>query len=251
MSFSGQIYPEETVGYFRIASDSGRQPIHPVSIGEFRIGSGASCHLRFGAEGVPEVQAVLSVERDVVLLQAVDPNVPVVVNGATATECRLTDGDLLEVGEYRLLFRLVALQSRITLDEDSFAADTPVDGQSETADRIVTRLGEQIELIEELSRTPEQAVAELMKAVTVTDAAQPVHPHQDSVSESSDLVAVRALMQKHHEASRIRLESLTQVLDNVVRQQKLIADTLEVMSDRIQALDADKDTGFGQRRASA
>ena len=88
MSFSGQIYPEETVGYFRIASDSGRQPIHPVSIGEFRVGSGASCHLRFGAEGVPEVQAVLSVERDVVLLQAVDPNVPVVVNGATATECR-------------------------------------------------------------------------------------------------------------------------------------------------------------------
>ena len=58
---------------------------------------------------------------------------------------------------------------------------------------------------------------------------------------------LKGILHKHHEASRLRLESLTEVLNNVVKQQKLIADTLEVMSTRIQALD----NSSTQRRASA
>ena len=249
MSFSGQIYPEKTVGYFRIASDSGRHPIEPVSVGEFRIGSGTRCHLRFDSPEVPDVAAVLDVERDVVRVRTVEGCDAVCVNGTSFQECELLDGDLLEIGDHRLLFRLVASRSRITLDEESFASGEEVLNAEASLEHVVDRLGEQIELIERLNHTPEDGLADLIKAMTS------VRPGSKAAvgasDQSSELIQVRRLIEKHHEASRIRLESLTQVLDNVVRQQKLIADTLEVLSERIQSISTDAGFTSNQRRASA
>lgn len=245
VSFSGQIYPDDTVGYLRIASETGRHPIEPIGVGEFRIGSGSNCHLRFEESDVPEVQAILVADRDGVVLQTVSPSVSVVINGSEETECRLADGDLLELGSHRLLFRLVAVQNRITLDEESFNA-AEVDAVQ--AEDVVDRLNEQIELVEELTHSPVEGLAELMKSVA--NFGDTVVAQQESDETVSELEQVKSLLLKHHEASRIRLESLTEVLDNVVRQQKLIADTLEVMSGRIQQLDNDGQN-FPQRRHSA
>lgn len=247
MSFTGQIYPNNTVGYFRIASVTGRQPIEPVGIGEFLIGSAAHCHLRFGEAGIPEVHTTLLVDRDIVRLRSSTTNPPILVNGQQETECRLADGDMLELGQHRLLFRLAAAEQRITLNEDQFAV--PIDSRESAntqdalnAQQLVERLEEQLDLVEELTHSPDDGMLELLKAVTQTGDAKP--PRQ-----TSQLQEVKLLIQKNQEASRIRLESLTAVLDNVVRQQKLIADTLEVLSDRIQSMDAG--STVQQRRASA
>lgn len=248
MSFSGQIYPEDTVGYFRIASKTGRHPVEPVCVGEFRIGSGSNCHLRFGESDVSEVCAVLNVERDVVLLQSAVSGSPVVVNGSPTVECRLADGDLLEIGEQRLLFRLATCQNRITLDEEAFAVSEEQNNQRDTPEQLVDRLSEQIELVEELAHTPDTGIVELMQAVAEAGSSDQSRP---AAEEATELEQVKALLLKHHEASRIRLESLTEVLDSVVRQQKLIADTLEVMSERIQAVNTDGGYSQSQRRASA
>ena len=245
MSFSGQIYPDDTVGYLRIASETGRHPIEPIGLGEFRIGSGANCHLRFEESGVPEVQAVLFADGDGVLLQTCSESTPVVINGSEETECRLCDGDLLELGSHRLLFRLVAAQNRITLDEESF---TTAELHAARAEEVVDRLTEQVEIVEELAHSPVDGLAELMKSVA--NFGETVVTQEESGEAVSELQQVKSLLLKHHEASRIRLESLTEVLDNVVRQQKLIADTLEVMSSRIQQLDNDG-LNFMQRRQSA
>ncbi|MEQ9411699.1 MAG: FHA domain-containing protein [Fuerstiella sp.] len=246
MSFSGQIFPHDTIGYFRIASATGRQPIEPVPCGEFRIGSAASCQLRIGDSGIPDVHTILHVDRDEVRMQSCVSEPPILINGAPTTECRLQDGDLVELASHRLLFRMVAADNRITLDEGAFA-DTD-DSTDPTPEQLVDRLQEQLDIVEQLTRAPDEAVLELLTAVARS--AAPVGSVDQSVSSpSTELQQIRTLLQKHHEASRIRLESLTEVLNNVVRQQKLIADTLEVMSSRIQALDSS--SGFQQHRASA
>jgi len=246
VNYSGKIYPEDTVGYFRVASAAGRQPIEPIAVGTFLIGSGAQCNLRFGDHDIPEVHTILTVEREVVSLKCSQQRPQLLVNGSPTNVCQLSDGDMIEIGGHTLLFRLAAAEDRITLDEDSFSfGESAADSTSEMED-LLNRLGEQIDLVEELTHTPDDGVVELLKAVAENARAS----QQTAITgPPSDLQQVTALLQKHHEASRIRLESLTEVLDNVVRQQKLIADTLEVMSSRIQKLDAGG--GFKQRRASA
>ncbi len=254
MKFSGQIYPNDTVGYFRVASSARRQPIEPVSIGEFLIGSAAHCHLRFGDDGIPDVHTRVTVERNHVRLTCEVAEPALLVNGTATSECQLFDGDMLEVCGQRMLFRLAADEGRITLDEEAFLLDASSASQARTAEELVDRLEEQLELVEDLTRTPEDGILELLNAVAQTSArsTKTVVRHAAATFDSageSDLDHVAGMIQKHHEASRIRLESLTEVLDNVVKQQKLIADTLAVMSERIQALDSD--SGYQRRRASA
>ena len=254
MKFSGQIYPNDTVGYFRVASSARRQPVEPVSIGEFLIGSAAHCHLRFGDAAIPDVHTRVIVEHNEVRLTCDVAEPALLVNGTATSECQLFDGDMLEVCGHRMLFRLAADDGRITLDEEAFLLDSSSGAQVRTVEELVERLEEQIELVEDLTHTPEDGVMELLNAVAQTSAQsiRTVDRHAAAPSDSageSDLDHVAGMIQKHHEASRIRLESLTEVLDNVVKQQKLIADTLAVMSDRIQALDSD--SGYQRRRASA
>lgn len=247
MSFSGQIYPEDTIGYLRIASDTGRHPIEPIGPGEFRIGSGPGCHLRFEGASIPDVQVVLLADRDSVLLRCTSEAPPVIVNGAEETEYRLCDGDLLEVGSHRLLFRLIAAQNRITLDEEAFVSPEN-SAEERSAEDLVDSINTQIELVEELSHSPDAALADLMK--TVAAFGEEAAEVNRKVESATEFQQVKSLLLRHHEASRIRLESLTQVLNNVVQQQKLIADTLEVMSDRIQKLSGEG-PGYQQHRQSA
>lgn len=246
MNYSGKIYPEETIGYFRVASATGRQPVEPITIGQFLIGRGGQCNLRFGDHGMPEVHTVLTVEHESVTLNCAVRQPQLLVNGTPTIQCVLSDGDMIEIGSHTLLFRLAAAEDRITLDEESFSFTNP-EPELSTSDMetLLDRLGEQIEIVDELSRTPDDGIVELLKAV-----AENAQQSQNAAAThtQTDLQQVTALLQKHHEASRIRMESLTEVLDNVVRQQKLIADTLEVMSARIQKLDSSPGV---HRRASA
>lgn len=246
MSFSGQIYPDDTIGYFRIASATGRQPIEPVGLGQFLLGSAPHCQLRLGDPGLPDVLTVLLVERDSVTLRAEVDTPSILVNGTPVMQCELRDGDLVEIGEHRLLFRLIAEDGRITLDETAFgtAADS-----LQTAEQLVDQLAAQLELVEELANTPERAVVDLLKSAARVVQSEPPPLAETPAETQTELQQVTALLQKHHEASRIRLQSLTEVLDHVVGQQKLIADALEVMSSRIQALDSG--SGYQQHRASA
>ncbi|MDG1896329.1 MAG: FHA domain-containing protein [Fuerstiella sp.] len=254
MNFSGQIYPADTVGYFRVASSARRQPVEPVSIGEFLIGSAAHCQLRFGDVGIPDVHTCITVQHTQVRLTCEVTEPALLVNGTPVSECQLFDGDLLEIGGHRLLFRLAADAGRITLDEEAFALDESSAKQADTVESLVERLEEQTELVEDLTRTPDDGVLELLQAVAETRVGDIESSDQQAVAAAdserdSDVPHIAGMLQKHHDSSRIRLESLTEVLDNVVKQQKLIADTLAVMSDRIQALDSD--SGYQHRRASA
>lgn len=241
MSFSGQIYPENTVGYFRLASASGRAPIEPVCRGEFLIGSGPQCQLRLGGPGIPEVHTILTVEAQAITVKPLESQPPLIRNGSPCETGPLQDGDLLELLDHTLLFRRLVEEERITLDETEFsAADaTPLE--------LIDRMSSELETISGLEETQQKAVERLLSAVNASGAVD--KPTSDNEDSQSELQEITRLLHQHHEASRIRLESLTEVLDNVVRQQKQIADALDVMSHRIADLSGGQ--GFGGHRASA
>ena len=249
MNYSGQIYPENTVGYFRLASTAGRQAVEPVAVGEFLIGSAAHCNLRFGDSDIPDVHTVIHVEPDHLLLRCSEQTPPMLINGVPTTERQLADGDMIELGTHRLLFRLADVEERITLNEESFSLNEYEPVSATAVEELVDRLDEQLQLVEELTHSPDKGMLELLQAVAESAQSNQSVDRTPSTHQSTELQQVTALIHKHHDASRIRLESLTEVLDNVVRQQKLIADTLEVMSERIQKLDSDKSQR--PRRASA
>lgn len=271
MSISGHVFPNDAVGYFRIASPSRRQPIEPVTVGCFLLGSGPDCHLRFGNEAIPEVHTELTVEPGRVMMSAKAAYPPVYVNGTPETECRLYDGDLLELGSERLLFRFSSAEQRITLNETEFLADLatkqaengrlePIGIQqtdqaadsssvlSPTVETLVERLEEQVALVEELTQDDEDDLAELIRSVAAASSAkQDQSPGDVSVHELAIQVA------ENQQSNRLRLDSMTEVLNKVVQQQKLIADSLQALSERVLSFDAtQKSTGsdYSGRKAS-
>lgn len=271
MSISGHVFPNDAVGYFRIASPSRRQPIEPVTVGCFLLGSGTDCHLRFGNDSIPEVHTELTVEPGRVMMSAKAAFPPVYVNGTAETECRLYDGDLLELGSERLLFRFSAAEQRITLNEQEFLAnlaakhdqsqtediaekhemedsDAPyLSIASPTVESLVERLEEQVAIVEELTQEDGDDLAELIRSVAAAADLEANQSSEVSVQQLAIQVA------EHQQSNRLRLDSMTEVLNKVVQQQKLIADSLQALSDRVLSFDANqKSTGndYGNRKAS-
>jgi len=226
VNYSGQIYSNDAVGYLRLASRTTRHPIEPLSPGKFAIGSDVGCQLRLGEDGIPGVHTILDVEADCVHVRCVVSEPQLLVNGQPAQQCDLHDGDLVEIGTHRMLLRLLSADGRIPLDEDAFVVTAEVEAAEASAEQLVDRLGEQLDVIEELANGADVGVEEMIAAAA---AESPTEQSQQGWQR------VEQLLQQQQSASRERLESLTEVLNDVVRQQKLIADTLEVLSDRVQS----------------
>ncbi|MEP3479550.1 MAG: FHA domain-containing protein [Fuerstiella sp.] len=264
MTISGHVFPNDAVGYFRIASPSRRQPVEPVTVGTFLLGSGAACHLRFGSDQIPEIHTELTVEPGRVMMSAKAAYPPVYVNGTAETECRLYDGDLLELGPERLLFRFSAAEQRITLNETQFLADLAAqandqdsrqmptsddssDIASPTIETLVERLEEQVSLVEQLTHDDQDGLAELIRSVAASS------ERQSSSSVNVSLQELAITVAENQQSNRLRLDSMTEVLNKVVQQQKLIADSLQSLSDRVLAFDSNQTPAaadFTNRKAS-
>ncbi len=260
MDYSGRLIPSDAVGYFCVASENVRHPIQVVTSGRFLVGSGSNCHLRLGERGIPDVLCVVTATERGAMLECSADEPAVLVNGMQAESAALCDGDLLEVGSYRLLFRLLSEETRITLDELHFApaSQTPSKSSEPTAAELVELLQQELQTIQEHDRTARDSVAELLAAASAATeefesghnlAATTAFRVTGEVSASDALQQVTDILHRQHEASRIRMESVTEVLNNVVRQQQAVADSLQLLSQRIVAMESSRD--FVQRRASA
>jgi hypothetical protein len=258
VEFSGQIIPPNTMGYFRVTSNSGSHPIQLIDSGDFLIGSGGQCQLRLGAPEIPDVHSILKTDGSSAVLEALSHSPQILLNGTpVTTTTRLSDGDLLEISQYRLLYRVAAADQRITLNESDFAhigepAQGTENAAAPNAEELVDQLAQELELVESHQHTTQQGIAELLAA-----AQQIEHTpaSADSEQPAADITSVEALahvadiLKRQHEASRIRLESMTDVLGNVVQQQKMIADALQLLSEKIVAMESANDPFH--RRASA
>lgn len=242
MQYSGQILPADATGYFCLLSEDGRHPIRVVSTGDFLIGSGPSCDLRLGTSDIPEIHTVVVTDGSTARLTARVATPPIYINGHQVTNVQLSDGDLIELGGAQLLFRFADEDARITLNEREFVDVTRK--QTLSAAQLVEQIERELNVAEELQHTPEQGVRELMAAAK---------KEAESLQQDSAASAVRRIEQLlvgQQEASRIRLESITDVLNSVVRQQQLIADALQSLSDRVMERNSADPVSL-PRRASA
>ena len=239
MTFSGQLIPGEAVAWICVASPDSRQNIQPVTAGDFFIGSGSSCHLRLGDDSIPEMLAGITAEGGCVQLRCHSPAPVMCLNGEPVEQTFLHDGDLLEVGPYRLIFCFSQAEARTAVP---MPARVPT-SQDDSAERVVDWLGEQIRVIDECQHTPEVGAAELRSAAGAADP-----DGTDGLMTKEVGTILRAIKQNQH-ALRQQNEAILEQLARLTRQSELIADSIEPSSDQVVPLRTHG--SIPHRRASA
>jgi len=82
-----------------------RFPRRPITGGRLLIGSGSNCHLQLGG-GIPMAHSVIRQENEGWTIEALASEPRLMVGGAVARRSALRDGDVIEVGRFRLIAHL-------------------------------------------------------------------------------------------------------------------------------------------------
>jgi pSer/pThr/pTyr-binding forkhead associated (FHA) protein len=80
----------------------------PVTGSRFLIGGGVTCDLRLGGEHVPVLHSLITIHEGEVHIEAIAPKPGLLVNGRGVREAKLSDGDVIGIGDIELLARLSA-----------------------------------------------------------------------------------------------------------------------------------------------
>ena len=243
--------PGDTVAFLRIADDNRRFPFRPVSAGLFLIGHGAGCDLRLGHDDMPALHSVIQISDNAADVNCVAVYPPMFVNGEPVRQARLSDGDLIEIGDVRLVFQLCRLQRTAT--------ESPSVRRPAAALELVEKMESEILLIDALELSGSEQIHELLKAaheaVEGLEYARTIK-FADYTSAVPDVQATTAndaygpLILTRLQAQESRLKHVCQVLEQVVKQQQLIASALQCIADRIEELKA-APAQPGSLRASA
>ncbi|MCA9062161.1 MAG: hypothetical protein KDA96_03860 [Planctomycetaceae bacterium] len=243
--------PDDALGYWRLAGDESPLPVRPITSGECRIGSGPDCQLRLMEGDIPPLHSVLRITGEDVRLSCCCSEPDLIVNGSVVRECCLYDGDLVEIGLHRMLFRSAIADQRISLSERAFATGHELEPAEDTevdAAHLVDCIEHELALMTELERTTAQSIRELLTCASERQqSSTPVEPH--GLNESSGLVSV---LQQQITLQASQLRSMSEVVEQLVHQQQLTARTLQALSERMETLQQAILTGPStQRRASA
>jgi len=242
--------PQDAVAYLRMADGECRFPIRPVHEGDFLIGSGMDCDLRLGDGILPPLHSVLRVTSKAAIWTRLVRLPALVVNGETVQQAELNDGDLVEIGPFRLTFRFAseraeaALQDLLTADRRSIGANFP---SGLSASDLTDLLHREMVTVETLQRNTADAISEMFRifgqpdSETNAQTRSTAEPPKESAHDGEELLRII-----HSQADRI--ESLSEVLDHVVRQQRIMTDVLHGLTERIAAMQSNPGS---IRRASA
>ena len=259
--------PRDAVAFLRIAASDARFPIRPVSEGSFLIGHGTDCDLRLGDHEVPALHSILRVTRSSASITLIAEKPELLVNGESVSRAaRLLDGDIVEIGDVRLVFRFVA--------EDTVpaAAETPAAGLNEviaepetesimelSAPELVTGLEHEFQLLNELHASSADTIdCMLNEARKSTDnasiklAAPPLRlvgmEEQFMAADREQLQEIAAKVKQQQS----RLGDVCHVLEQIVSQQQIMTTALQCVADRLTELrNATPSEPSTTRRASA
>ncbi|MEY3172665.1 MAG: hypothetical protein RLZZ436_578 [Planctomycetota bacterium] len=101
------ILPGDTVACLQLADNGRRIPVRALTPGLFLIGSGPSCDLRLGEAGVPSLHSMIRVEDSGSQIALLCGGPPLLVRGLQVSCADLTDGDVLQIGGFRAVYRSV------------------------------------------------------------------------------------------------------------------------------------------------
>lgn len=101
------IFPRDTVACLQLADNGRRIPFRALTPGLFLVGSGPSCDLRLGEAGVPSLHSMIRVDETGSQIALLCGGPPLFVRGTQVSCADLADGDLLEIGGFRAVYRSV------------------------------------------------------------------------------------------------------------------------------------------------
>lgn len=158
------ILPQDTVACLQLADNGRRIPFRALTPGLFLIGSGPSCDLRLGESGVPSLHSMIRVDETGAQIALLCAGPPLFVRGVQVPCADLADGDILEIGGFRAVYRSflptiaglhepVAEESQeqmLRLPEAAEAQHPPGGDLSETIEKLSCRLADQFRILVEL-----------------------------------------------------------------------------------------------------
>ena len=243
--------PGDTVAFLRIADDDRPFPFRPVSAGLFLIGQGAGCDLRLGHDEMPGLHSVIQLTENSADVNCVAEYPALFVNGESVRKACLGDGDLIEIGEVRLVFRFCRPQQA--------AAEPQPMLKPEEAGDLVAAVESELSLIDALQLSGSERIHELLKAaheaveglettrtIRFSDYSAPAEEEPSAPAN----VAYGPLILTRLQSHEARLNDVCHVLEQVVKQQQLIASALQCLAGRIDELKA-APTQPGSLRARA
>lgn len=243
--------PEDAVAYLRLADGDTRFPIRPVPEGDFLIGSGPDCDLRLGDGQLPPLHSILRVSEESATCVLMVRSPELVVNGEPVRKAELQDGDLVEIGTFRFVFRFIGEQGRMPLDDLTLQGhripSPTTDAVNLTPAELVSEIEGEMKQVSLLNRTAQQGVAELMAELRKLHTAD-LRSGRGSDAASELLAGMNSediLRQLQSQADRI--EVLSDVLEHVVRQQQVMTQVLHSLTERLNEATSRPAT----RRASA
>lgn len=241
------LLPGDTVACLRLADDSRRFPFRPLAPGLFLIGSGPSCDLRLGEAGIPAIHSVIDVSKDSARVFRIARQPDLVINGEPLDSATLHSGDLIEVGEFRAAWQ--PLQESLSIVS---ADDVEPSATTLAVEDLLARLEEDMALVESIP-ADRSKLRELLEAAQKAVEAQPFSQtlrfadyaarRAGPVADEQPLEVVLARIS----AQDKRLDEICQVLEEVVKQQQLIATALQHIADQLDS----SGQASSVRRASA
>lgn len=242
--------PRDAVAFLRIADSDARFPIRPVSEGSFLIGHGTACDLRLGDHDVPALHSILRVTRSSASITLMAERPELFVNGESVPRAVLLDGDIVEIGDVRLVFRFVAENAVPESTESPTAAldDTPAEPVTDaieelSAPELVTGLEHEFQLLAELHSSSADTMDRLLNAArksidgaSIKLAAPPlrvVGMEERFVAADREQLQEIAAKVKQQES---RLSDVCHVLEQIVSQQQIMTTALQSVADRLTEL---------------
>ncbi|RLT22657.1 MAG: hypothetical protein DWI29_00375 [Planctomycetota bacterium] len=244
--------PRDAVAFLRLADNDARFPIRPISEGTFLIGHGSACDLRLGDHEVPALHSILRVTRQSASITLMAELPELFVNGESVQRAGLLDGDIVEIGDVRLVFRFVSEnalpepESAATLDSGLNEENAEHDSdliQELSAPELVTGLEHEFQLLNELQASNADSMDRLLNAArksiegaSIKLAALPLRVigvEERFVAADREQLQEIAAKVKQQES---RLGDVCHVLEQIVSQQQIMTTALQSVADRLTEL---------------
>ena len=245
--------PADAIACLKLAANGRRFPFRPLTNGLFLIGSGPSCDLRLGESGIPSLHSRIEISGKTATISCIGDNPGLFINGQPAVSARLADGDLIEIGDFRAVFQFCQ------------SATMPAQGTGLHSDVLAgtgmnpAMISGSVEVRPAVAaeRSLDRGVEMLQTAAGRIGAGlgPDTLPLEDFVQlrrlagKTSEPVPAEILFRI--EGLDQRLTEASQVLRDVIRQQQLIAATLQGMAHQLELLRGNVTITGNPYRASA
>lgn len=233
MNSRQQILPNDAVAWLRLAEGDSRFPVQAIPLGDFLIGSRADCDMCLGDGVLPPLHSVIRITETTASWTAMVRTPILFVNGQSVTHTPLYDGDLVEIGPFRMTFRLTEMRAererqRLLHQEmaSELAADTIVHLQPE---QLVDAMQAEMEQLELLDRSTLDGLSELFSAAS-REASASSAPAVTNTAEPFDLIS------DHLRRQQAKLEAMSEAVDHIVQQQRIMTEILHNLTQQVSAL---------------